>query len=527
MNEMAYSTHPPQSQPFLHPSWSVRYSPGNTGIPEYNAAMDPHCPLTKTDRFRKHMKEVRAAAMAQTATVGSTGQVYRSKSQGDLGKQARLGSAALDHTVLPTSMRPMDYLSVSQGAPGSAGKNAPGSSAMSSVLMKGPQNLSTKSGGVTFQPDSTVTYGRDDTVSPEQVNSMSSQSVRHSLTLTTPPAVLRAARQHCNSSTTLRTHSTNSSNLLLFPQELEVLKAILLREGYLHRIEEVALSKEALTSVPQALPDLLDLMRIATVEVVEAIQKWRQAQARPLPFDWNGVNYLVKVPSDLDFLCDCKPLITWLGFSMSRNPFAVPLAMEHGRNQSVHIAGQGGVPASGVEGFTGIGTVGNVTVTGLGTEARPAVSERVRNSEKQQGRQHGEKDPEKALKEEKEAARAAMRKEPQGKPYLTQVVNDPLLVAPKPPKHEEDGGLGGQTNLLETQGGGEGGGAGGQTEGGAPMTEAQIARSVKKELMSSQVPDLDMLRVRECEKVLLKEEAQHGKWQRDPSGRLVPASQVR
>ena len=59
------------------------------------------------------------------------------------------------------------------------------------------------------------------------------------------------------------------------------------------------------------------------------------------------------------------------------------------------------------------------------------------------------------------------------------------------------------------------------------MTEAQIARSVKKELMSSQVPDLDMLRVRECEKVLLKEEAQHGKWQRDPSGRLVPASQVR
>ena len=108
-----------------------------------------------------------------------------------------------------------------------------------------------------------------------------------------------------------------------------MLKTILLREGYLHRIEEVSMSKEAQTSVPQALPDLLDLMRIATVEVVEAIGKWRQAQARPLPFDWNGINYLLKLPSDMDFLGDCKPLIAWLGFSMVRNPFVVPLAMEH------------------------------------------------------------------------------------------------------------------------------------------------------------------------------------------------------
>ena len=38
-----------------------------------------------------------------------------------------------------------------------------------SVRDKGPQNLSTVSGGVTYQPDAKTTYGRDDTVSPEQV----------------------------------------------------------------------------------------------------------------------------------------------------------------------------------------------------------------------------------------------------------------------------------------------------------------------------------------------------------------------
>lgn len=56
--------------------------------------------------------------------------------------------------------------------------------------------------------------------------------------------------------------------------------------------------------------------------------KWRQAQTnKSLPFEWNGLNYLVKVPSDLDYLCDCKPLISWLGFSLTRNPFIVPMPL--------------------------------------------------------------------------------------------------------------------------------------------------------------------------------------------------------
>jgi len=43
---------------------------------------------------------------------------------------------------------------------------------------------------------------------------------------------------------------------------------------------------------------------------------------------WNGVNYLLKMTSDLDFLDDSRVVRQWLGFSVFRNPFVVPLPLE-------------------------------------------------------------------------------------------------------------------------------------------------------------------------------------------------------
>ena len=45
---------------------------------------------------------------------------------------------------------------------------------------------------------------------------------------------------------------------------------------------------------------------------------------------WNGVNYLLKMPSDLDFLSEYQTVRKWLGFSIVRNPFCVPFPMEEG-----------------------------------------------------------------------------------------------------------------------------------------------------------------------------------------------------
>lgn len=42
---------------------------------------------------------------------------------------------------------------------------------------------------------------------------------------------------------------------------------------------------------------------------------------------WNGQNYLARIPTDLDFLRDFKPLMNWLRFDMLRNPFIIPRPM--------------------------------------------------------------------------------------------------------------------------------------------------------------------------------------------------------
>ena len=78
--------------------------------------------------------------------------------------------------------------------------------------------------------------------------------------------------------------------------ELEVLKCILLREGYIDRLQKEASKGRALVANKQAaakLVDLLDLIRQVTVETCEAIQRWRYTSKRP--FMWNGMNYLLKV----------------------------------------------------------------------------------------------------------------------------------------------------------------------------------------------------------------------------------------
>lgn len=58
--------------------------------------------------------------------------------------------------------------------------------------------------------------------------------------------------------------------------ELDVVKAVLLREGYIQRLQQ--LIKRPAASVAPELVDLLDLYRLSSVEVVEQIGKWRQAQ---------------------------------------------------------------------------------------------------------------------------------------------------------------------------------------------------------------------------------------------------------
>ena len=92
--------------------------------------------------------------------------------------------------------------------------------------------------------------------------------------------------------------------------EVEVAKAILLREEYVARVKATIRGQGSKFGKDQGAFDdlisLLDLVRSATVEVVEAIQSWRRVQGHPKPFTWGGINYLLKLPVDLDFLDNHK-----------------------------------------------------------------------------------------------------------------------------------------------------------------------------------------------------------------------------
>ena len=110
-------------------------------------------------------------------------------------------------------------------------------------------------------------------------------------------------------------------------------------------------------SVPDGMSELLDLIRICSVETIESIQKWREAmvrdspwirlgvectvlgvrsrlsvacilQGKKVPFMWNGINYLLKMTSDVDFMDENRTIHYWLGYPVFRNPFIVPLPLE-------------------------------------------------------------------------------------------------------------------------------------------------------------------------------------------------------
>lgn len=109
--------------------------------------------------------------------------------------------------------------------------------------------------------------------------------------------------------------------------EYDVLCAILSRESYMQRLEAVVrtISKKFKPEIA----DILDLVRSSSLDVIELIKKWRTIKKdSDAVFLWNGLNYLLKMPSDLDYLADYIAIQKWVGFSLIRNPFCIPYPMQ-------------------------------------------------------------------------------------------------------------------------------------------------------------------------------------------------------
>eukprot|EP01032_Pedospumella_encystans_P016914 gene16914-19277_t len=112
--------------------------------------------------------------------------------------------------------------------------------------------------------------------------------------------------------------------------ELEVLKAILNREGYLNRLKAVA--RTVGKKFKPEVADVLDFVRATTLDVIDMIVRWREVKGdHDAAFMWNGINYVLKMPSDLDYLAEYLAIKRWVGFSLIRNPFCVPYPLEEGQ----------------------------------------------------------------------------------------------------------------------------------------------------------------------------------------------------
>jgi hypothetical protein len=115
--------------------------------------------------------------------------------------------------------------------------------------------------------------------------------------------------------------------------EYEVLRAILAREGYLSRLHDIV--RTVGKKFKPEIGDLLDLIRISSLDVIQAIEKWRETKGDSnATFVWNGLNYLLKMPSDLDYLADYLAIQKWMGFPLIRNPFCIPYPLES-NNQNI------------------------------------------------------------------------------------------------------------------------------------------------------------------------------------------------
>lgn len=81
---------------------------------------------------------------------------------------------------------------------------------------------------------------------------------------------------------------------------------------------------------PMVVQSVLDQLRVVGVQIVEMVVKWRRTTRDAQTFQWRGLNYLLKMTTDLDFLVSCATTIEPLrALRLERNPLLSALHLDH------------------------------------------------------------------------------------------------------------------------------------------------------------------------------------------------------
>ena len=180
---------------------------------------------------------------------------------------------------------------------------------------------------------------------------------------------------------------------------------------------------------------------------------------------WNGINYLLKIPTDMDYIGQYRAITDWLGFGIIRNPFCVPYPMEEGAEL---FPGTAQDPSD----LTGMSASTSDELANTGSMAF-STSSKLRSKFPRGGM----------------SRRGGMDS-----------TTTPGIRSPNRARRGES------LSLIQSA--------------------QNTSESTNIELMQGLGPNREMARIRCAERVILLEEEKYGRLDRDPQGRIVPEDQV-
>eukprot|EP00672_Neobodo_designis_P018312 CAMPEP_0174829760 /NCGR_PEP_ID=MMETSP1114-20130205/2127_1 /TAXON_ID=312471 /ORGANISM="Neobodo designis, Strain CCAP 1951/1" /LENGTH=353 /DNA_ID=CAMNT_0016063523 /DNA_START=275 /DNA_END=1333 /DNA_ORIENTATION=+ len=311
--------------------WDNRFAAAGAGIPKYDALNDRFC------KFAMRRRAAAAAAKGKKAPAGA--------------QLAPLPNRRLWGTAdLPEAPRP----GTSGGAPTSfRGLAAPqplGARSATPNAAAGPRGAAPLGAGPAGADGGAAPQASPSNAQGASVEALVAKA-RGRLTrlwdeLGVPePERIAFAHQHLGAGDTAEALAAINAELQRLVEErncaLRVEKAVEVREGFLYLLQELA-ERYATSTMDKerALRELQALTtpyRNASLDVVEAILRWRQAlKSETQPYLWKGVSYLHKMNSDTFFLANSR-LRLLLDFEVAGNPLLDPR-----KTQGADASGKGG-----------------------------------------------------------------------------------------------------------------------------------------------------------------------------------------
>ena len=133
----------------------------------------------------------------------------------------------------------------------------------------------------------------------------------------------------------------NPSNI----PDASILHKIIVRENLITEVKKLIQHQNDLEAARSEVSELVKAIRYESIDIVDDISEWKKNQGYPREFLYRGVNYLVKMYSDLDFLNDYDEFN--FGFSVTGNPFIFPYnggrqLPDHLRYSTTSVTGDSG-----------------------------------------------------------------------------------------------------------------------------------------------------------------------------------------